>query len=87
MVSLPEVYLCFGEVSWCPDFMVEGGHDLMWFDPQRLISVGIISIYLLKYLPCQVIHSLWNEKKKRFKKKQKKPKQLELVCFSTIQKM
>lgn len=69
VVSLPEVYLCFGEVSWCPDFMVEGGHGLTRFDPQRLISVGIISIYLLKYLPCQVIHSLWNVKRKKIWKK------------------
>lgn len=47
--------------------MVERGHDLSWFDPQRLISVGVISINVLKYLPCQIIHSLWRDERKKKK--------------------
>lgn len=38
---------------------MEGGRlDSTWFHPLRLISIGVLSIDLLKHLPCQVIHSL-----------------------------
>lgn len=59
------MYLCFVEVSWWPDFVVERRHGLSRFDPRRLISVGVISINVLKYLPCQIIHSLWSDKRKK----------------------
>lgn len=42
--------------------MEEGGLDSTWFDPLRLIHIGVLRIDLLKHLPCQVIHSLGNNK-------------------------
>lgn len=56
------LYLDFGDVPWCLYSMKGGGLDPMWFDPQRLISVGFLSVDLLKHLPRQVVNSLGNRK-------------------------
>ena len=56
------LYLDFGDVTWCLYSMEEGRLDPMWFDPLRLISVGFLSVDLLKHLPSQVVNSLGNRK-------------------------
>ena len=56
------LYLDFGEVSGRLYSVVEGGLDSTWFDPLRLICVGVLGVDLLQHLPRQVIHSLGREK-------------------------
>ena len=51
------LYLYFGDVSWFLHSVVEG-LDSTGFDPLRVISVGVLSIDLLKNLPSQVVYSL-----------------------------
>lgn len=57
-----ELYLDFGDVPWCFYSVEGGGLDPTWSDPLRLISIWVLSIDLLKHLPCQVIHSLGNNR-------------------------
>lgn len=50
-------YLCFDDVSLSL-YSVVGGFASTWFDPLRVIDVGILCVDLLKNLPREVIHSL-----------------------------
>lgn len=55
---IAELHLDFGDVSFGLYSVEEGRLDSTWFDPLRLVHVGILSVNLLQHLPRQVVHGL-----------------------------